>query len=126
LYQGHYDQLVGTNLDFNDALRRAASMAYLGRQGHVVTITRTGKRSFINTLSFRPHFTPMAYWIAATDAVQEAAWRLGAYEAAFDIGWSYARRKLALTHLSLVILITLASVSKLLSKQSDECVSKKA
>jgi hypothetical protein len=66
---GHYYQFLSSGVDFNTALGNAASMSYMGRQGHLVTITSAEENAFVIALA------GYNFWIAASDDVQEGVWR---------------------------------------------------
>jgi hypothetical protein len=67
---GHYYQYVPRIVDFNSALTSAASASYLGRQGHLVTITSAEENKFVIDLA-----AANSFWIAGSDAHQEGVWR---------------------------------------------------
>jgi hypothetical protein len=70
LFNDHFYQLVGVDLSFNTALSNAASLTYLGRPGHLVTITSVEENTFVINLAAGNNF-----WMAGTDTQQEGVWR---------------------------------------------------
>jgi hypothetical protein len=67
---GHYYQYVSGSVNFDTALNSAASMSYLGFQGHLVTITSAEENAFVIALA-----AGNSFWIAGSDAQQEGVWR---------------------------------------------------
>jgi hypothetical protein len=61
---------VGQVFDFNAALENAASMNYMGRQGHLVTITSAEENTFAINLA-----AGSTFWIAGSDVQEEGVWR---------------------------------------------------
>jgi hypothetical protein len=67
---GHYYQYVSARVNFDTALNSAASMSYLGFQGHLVRITSAEENAFVIALA-----AGNSFWIAGSDAQQEGVWR---------------------------------------------------
>lgn len=71
---GHYYQLVPTNLTYNAALEAASQAAYYqGLPGHLVTIADANEMTFIKTL-----VGSASVWIGAWDALTEGRYQFNA------------------------------------------------
>ena len=80
---GHYYELIDSNLTWYDARDAAAGMSYNGMQGHLATITSSGENNFV--LNEWPDLgEDFEFWIGGTDEASEDDW-----EWITDEPWSY-------------------------------------
>jgi hypothetical protein len=71
---GHFYEVIEDLVSFNTALLKAEQATYLGRKGHLVTITSAEENAFI-TARTSPTTT---YWIAVNGSSSSGTWRYSA------------------------------------------------
>ncbi len=85
LFNEHHYYLVTGTLSFSAAKTAAESISYLGWSGHLVTISSPEERQFLQST-----FGNSKFWIAASDAQQEASWTwTSGVESGFEIKPTY-------------------------------------
>jgi hypothetical protein len=77
-FDGHYYEVVNTNVTWTEALRASAAKSLNGVTGHLVTITSAQEQGFLTNLvnqTVNKGWDNKSIWIAASDAGQEGVWK---------------------------------------------------
>lgn len=67
----HYYEFINSRVTASAALAAAEAATYMGRQGHLVTITSAAEQAFLNGLNT----SNTRYWLGGSDRETEGVWK---------------------------------------------------